>query len=324
MPDYNETIPGVETQPDLWATYWLFPEEGMDDILEQAGESLDDFLEKFNLKCVKAGDEGDETLFLARYELRGRDGELKYPEAIVAEDDSKVLGFVDFLNGFPYGDVEMMGIVGELSTKEGELTVVSAEGEVSPPVPDDLFEGIKEEMILHSYLWLAWKDEVDLLADNLEGEDDAKNPHWWLRWNIIDKEAKYPTPGEMLFLAVRLFPTSPWGDQGSSPFLMSGNWMDTLYYSSGVIIEVNDPVSPATYKSYTVRWRGQEITARPSDFTEYEVDDRVAILKRPDNSKETHTWKMKDDGSVSDEPLEFDKEHWVIAPITFYEKEPEE
>ena len=201
--------------------------------------------------------------------------------------------------------------------QEAEHSVLSMAGLQDE---EDLFAGIEEEKILHNYLWLP-VDGVDVLAKNLSGTEDTKNPHWWLRWNIIDKDAKWPTPGEMLFLGVRLFPTSPWGDQKSSPLLFSGNWMDTLYYSSAKVTEVIDETDDTPYKTYKVKWRKNEVVATPSDFTEYQVDDRVAILKRPPNDKVSTVWNKddKDEDIDPDTGAVFDEENWVLVPISFYE-----
>jgi hypothetical protein len=300
-----------EIQPDLWGTFWIFDEPGMDDILEQAGDSLQAFFDKLKVGPVQA-DQDKKRIFLARYEFPGYQQDYEHPDGIVSgKSSSDVLGFIDFLCGFPYGDIEILGVVGELSTKTDKLDVVDGTGNAAPPVPNKLFEGIEEEKILANYMWLP-TDGVDLLAKNLNGTADTKNPHWWLRWNIINKKAKFPIPGEMLFLGVRLFPSSPWNAQRSNPFLFSGNFMDTLYYTSAKITKVNDPVDPAPYNTYEVQWRKQTVTARPSDFTSYQVDDRVAVLKAPSDNETSQTW---------DKNKTFDETQWVIAPITFYEVE---
>ena len=56
-------------------------------------------------------------------------------------------------------------------------------------------------------------------------------------------------------LGNRMMPNKPWGKQKSSPFLYSGNWMDTIYYTSAVITEVIDPTDETPYPTYKAKWR---------------------------------------------------------------------
>ena len=58
-----------------------------------------------------------------------------------------------------------------------------------------------------------------------------------------------------------------------------------------------------------------EFLARPSGFEEYEVGDRVTVLKDADTDRESQTWK---------DDQEFDKEIWRIVPVTFWKKDEEE
>lgn len=114
-----------------------------------------------------------------------------------------------------------------------------------------------------------------------------------------------------------MMPDMYWGHQKSSPFLYSGNWMDTVYYTGARITEVIDPTDEKLYPTYKVKWRKDEITINPSDFAEYKVDDRVTILKDVSTDKKSQLWK--DDDMKSD----CDKEKWQIIPITFYGLETE-
>jgi hypothetical protein len=68
-----------------------------------------------------------------------------------------------------------------------------------------------------------------------------------------------------------------------------------------------------------VAWRKDEITARPSDFAEYRVDDRVTILKDVATEKKTQLWKDDDmqyfGGKKEIAPKDIT---WQIIPLTFY------
>lgn len=113
-----------------------------------------------------------------------------------------------------------------------------------------------------------------------------------------------------------MMPDKPWGHQKSSPFIYSGNWVDTVYYSGAVIKEIQEPTDDTPYSTYAVTWRGKDIeNVRPSDFAEYQVGDRVTILKDVATDKKTQIWKDDDIKAFGDT--------WVICPITFYGLEQE-
>ena len=121
---------------------------------------------------------------------------------------------------------------------------------------------------------------------------------------------KWPVPGEFLSLGVRMMPDVPWGHQKSSPFIWSGHFVDTVYYTSAVITEVIAPDNNFLYPRYMVQWRKDVIQVNPSDFAEYRVDDRVTILKDVSTTKQSQLWKDDDMKQFGDT--------WQIVPITFY------
>jgi hypothetical protein len=92
--------------------------------------------------------------------------------------------------------------------------------------------------------------------------------------------------------------------------------MDTIYYSSGVITEVQEPTAQFPFKTYTVKWRNKTYTpVMASDFTEYKVDDQVTLLKDVETEKKTQLWK---DDDMKPENEDLLKGKWVIAPLMFY------
>lgn len=291
----------------------MFREAGIPNLMDRAGDSLEFFFERFGVRPVKV--EEQETLFEARYELPKYGGRPRYPEAFGEKD----IGFVHFLSGFPYDEAEIMGMLRE-STCPRTVDVVQAEGgEVTPPVPKDFFSGFPEADTLHNYLAVAAED-VDELADGLKGEPDP-DLLWWLRRGLkLEEGQKWPVPGEFAALAVRLFPGKYWGEQESSPFLFSGNWLDTVYYTTATVEEVLEPDETRPFPLYRVKWRKKDDEpeganihlARPSGFERYEAGERVAVLKDPATTRESQTWK---DDQV------WDKAVWRLVPITFYEAE---
>ena len=165
------------------------------------------------------------------------------------------------------------------------------------------------------------KDMAKIFAPNLEGEPKPAHVKWWFRVQLAGGETgqKYPVPGEFLGLGVRMFPDAYWGHQKSSPFIYSGNWMDTIYYTAAVIKEVHEPTDLIPYATYTVQWHKNEVLAKPSDFAEYKVGDRVTILKDVTTEKKTQLWKdddMKYWGGEEDmNPADIT---WQIVPLSFY------
>lgn len=298
----------------LEETWWVFSSEaGMDDILEKGKECLrDEMFDIFKIEPVQVKD--GEKLFLARFEFPLYEEKFEHEEALEDyQGGEKPVGFIDFLGGFPLDCIELLAIVGERSSKKED--VISKKGELSTaPMPDELFGGYQPEAVPVNYTAIE-ADFAIYLAKGLAGEPKTENPRWWLRM-VLKKEAKFPAPGEFLALAVRMMPDKPWGRQKTSPFFFAGNWMDTVHYSSAKVTEVQEPTDgKEPWKKYRVKWRDQVILANPLDFAEYQVDDKVCILKQNPvaggEKKKFQLWK-------DDDMEEFNQDNWGLAPITFY------
>lgn len=316
--DFDDPWPKPAPLDTLEPTWWVMDREpGMDDLAEQAGDSLKQMQD--DLQIFPFQDRGkNDRLFLARFELPKYDEKFQYPDAVFAEGD--VSGFIDFLGGFPVDDVEMMVVIGQFSSKakEGEdskVTVQPGTG-VAAPVPTDpahFFKWPEADKVLFSLTALPTKGVAKMLAKSLEGEPVPNKTHWWLRFNMTEDPAtpkKWPVPGEFLALGVRMMPDVPWGRQKSSPFIWSGNWVDTVFYTSAVITEVLDPDDNFPYPRYKVQWRKDVIQVNPSDFAEYRVGDRVTLMKDVSADKKSQLWKDDDMKKAGDT--------WQICPITFY------
>jgi len=332
---YSDAKDYLDEEETLESTYWLFDEPDFPNIWDRAGDFLEDMCEKFGVKPAKI--DNNDRIFEARYEIVKHGEELTYSEAILDTSTAPV-AFMDFMSGVPYNAVEMKPILWELSTKEDEYPALTDEDAAAPPVPDIFFdETYTEPKISYDYLFLD-ADGVEGLMKGLSGEQGT-DFLWWTRHNMIlpeeaDEPRKYPTPGEFMALGVRLFPTKPWGDNTTSPFMFSGNWFDTLYYTSAIVEEVLEPTDLRPFPLYKVKWRGKEedkeddpeeynkFYARPSGFEEYKPGDviqakpgdRVAILKDVATTRKSQTWK---------DDQEFLEPIWRIAPITFYEMKRE-
>jgi hypothetical protein len=300
---YGENYTGISDPqglPTLEATWWGFETEpGMDDILTKAGDSLQGMIDR--LKVHPFNGKSGERIFLAQYKIKS-DGEMN----------------LNFLGGFPLDCIEMMVLVGEYSSLPANVDVKAGDGKPIPPVPTKIFTWPEEDRIVFNKMAQAVRNSssgltAKMFADSLGSE--APKSHWWLNALFSSGQAdqrKFPVPGEFLGLGVRIMFDKPWGNQKSSPLIYSGNWMDTIYYTSAVVKEVIAPSGDTPYPTYRVQWRKNEVTATPSDFAEYAVGDRVTILKEVDAEKTEQTWE---DGDVE----EFNKDKWVIAPVSFYD-----
>jgi hypothetical protein len=301
--------------PYLEPTWFAFREDTMDDILEKAGTSLDKPLfERLNIRPVIVSDAGDkEKIFLARFEFPKYGAGLQYPEADLGTKE-KCLAWIDFLAGMHYGCCEMLMVVGEVTTKPENFPSQDGEKGPVPPVPDEVFdERFTENKTLHNYIWLE-SDNAEGLMDGVGGEAEPANPHWFFRVNCIGKQ-KWPYPGEFVGLGNRIFPNLPWSispdEPKFHPFLFSGMFMDTVFITSGHVLEVENTADG--FCKVRVKWREKEIWAYPTDFAQYAEGDRVTIMKNITATKTSELWKDEDLWS-------FDEDVWRVAPITYYGK----
>jgi hypothetical protein len=319
-------LPDANTpEQTLEATWWIFDKEpGMDDIMHQAGECAECLQQMFDkLEIYPFLDtKGENRIFLARFEMPKYNEDFVYEDAVHTNDPNvKTLDpyfFIDFLGGFPIHCIEMLVFISQYSTKKDKVAAKPGEDAAAPPVPDQFFTWPEKDKILFNYTGIA-APNCEWMATNLEGEPAPRNIHWWVRTFLGDKDAKeqpkFPIPGEFIGMAVRIMPNKPWGTQKSSPFIYSGNWFDTVYYTAGIITEIIDPTGNMPYPTYKVRWRTQTAhgiyTLTPSDFAEYKVGDRVTILKDVSTKKKSQLWKDDDMKKMGDE--------CQIVPITFYD-----
>lgn len=301
------------------ATYWLFIEANIPNMVTRAVDFLDAMYKTWRVKPWVVDDQN--KIAEARYEVIKFGEEMKYKEAILPEnsENRNLIGFTDFLGGVPYGAIEMSIRLWELSTAKLAYPSLEEEGAV-PPIPDSFFdETYAVQDVLYNILYIE-SDGVDAFANGLSTETQTELL-WWVRNNLIlpdeaIKPWKFPIPGEFMSLGYRLFPTKPWGDQKTSPFIFSGNWFDTLYYTTAIVKEVLEPTDLIPFRRYEVKWRKSEkdednvFIARPSGFEEYKVDDRVAVLKDAATTRTSQTWK---------DDQQFQETIWRLAPLSFYE-----
>ncbi len=299
----------IEDEDTLETTWWLLGDERQElsNIYERAGNSLDKTFEYFKIYPINI--DGQRKLFGARYEFPQLNHEFIYKVFKDESQESQAAGLIDFLTGFPLACTEMLVVLGQYSSREEQVEAHQAKkDDAVPPFPHDFFEGYEKEKRLLNLLYID-EEGVETLADGLPGEPKEEGLHWWCRV-IVAETKKYPIPGEFFALVSRPWVTLPWGDQESTPYMFSGEWMDTVYYTGAVVKEViNDP--DQHYPTYKVQWRKEQVTVNPTDFADYQVGDFVTILKKVPNKKNSQLWR-------DDDTKEFDEEEWVIAPFMFY------
>lgn len=303
------------------ASWFLFDEPYMDEMYDDENTYIEEIIKSFEIEPCVIG--SDKKIFLARYEIPIYDKEFLYYSAPLSEVS---VGFIDFLSGISYGSCELTGVMGEISSNPENIIVKTGCGGASPPFPETMFEEVEEDRTVFNLFWLTKiKNEnvkMTLLSsgasdNNLAGEPEPSDVHWWTRVDWQDgKDLQFPVPGEFVSLLIVIAPYLPWGNQKSSPFIFSGNWIETVFYTNCKIIEALDLTEETPYPTYTVEYpRTMEtFTARSTDFACYEVEDRVTILRETDNTKlKSWTWKNMEES-------EFDEESWMIAPVDFYGK----
>lgn len=237
-------------------------------------------------------------------------------------------GSVGYL-AFPVGQLgvmEIVSLIGESVTEADGFSVGAQEaiveaGDMMAPVHDNRGYCVGEHLIEDGYVVQNdGDDKVELMANDFSGQESVE-PHRWLRYWLMPEDT-FPVPGEFVALLAKseLFHVN-WF-QESFPLLYSGNWWENEFYTSGIVQEVIVPDAASEEKTniYKVWVRGFEIYLRSSDFLEYEVDERVAIVKEPLEQTANMDWTLIDDSkgnnsSSADSP----DDDWRIVPISFYE-----
>lgn len=165
--------------------------------------------------------------------------------------------------------------------------------------------------------------DVELWAENIKDYEEAIEPKKWMRY-WIHKDSTLPVPGEFIGVLCRPLASPPhvWWFQESAPFLYAGNWMETQYLTSGLVLSVTvegDRTDGGTGNAYTVAIQGVHVVINASDFFSYSAGDRVAVLKTAAigtamafSSFQQTAFKQADENTA--------KSTYVIIPATFYKK----
>jgi len=170
------------------------------------------------------------------------------------------------------------------------------------------------------------KSDVEGLASPIKDYPEDVKPKMWMRY-WIHKDSTLPVPGEFVGILCRPVAAPPhvWWFQESSPFLYAGNWVETLNLTSGVVTAVTLEAARTDGgigNQYNVKIQGCEVIVDSTDFFEYAVGERVAVLKVSStvfsigNYNSSFTWLeqplLKDTDKLTK------KADYVIAPMTYF------
>lgn len=253
-----------------------------------------------------------------RYETILKGQGFKYPSKM---PDGSV-GFLAFPVG-QLGVMEIVSLIGESITEsesfslDGREFILPDGGMMAPVKIDNRGFCAGEHLSEQGYL-LQGKTEYP--ADDFAGQDSV-TPHGWLRHWLMSEDT-FPVPGEFVVLLAKPESYHVSWFQDTFPFMYSGNFWETEYYSSGIVQEVIEPDddSDEVTNIYKVWIRCYEMYMRPTDFYLYKVGDRVAVLKGNLELVDNMDWTLLGSSKNNDSSSEIKPdEDWKIAPISFYQ-----
>lgn len=276
---------------DLWYIWNFFRDDNPIDLTDEQISTLEESLS--NVKFVKTA----QNKQLSQFKKRAFPLTYEWvPDGKPSSVKTKVpcVACLEFMGGDLFV-VAGSSLLGEVTGAVGE---VRGGGDIIPSKPAAVsFPEIN-------------KPFYGVTGDNEVLKKTALNPFSVTRV-IIKDENTYPTPGEFLGLAMSMLPNHAWFNQESNPFIFSGNWFETNYYTGGIVTareDISDAGDESDF-SYTVRIHGVEIPGvKSTDFFLNEIEDRVTILKTLDNDEVFNNSMLLDFNTG-----------WRIIPISFYE-----
>lgn len=286
---------------DLWYTHDVQEDPFEDDDDDEAKDFVEENLHEVKLvkTVIDTKGKSKRRAFTMDYEWvpDGKSSTVELTEA-------GAIAALEFLTGDLVA-MENTMLLGEIT---GEVNDVKKGGKLIPSPAPPAKSG--EELTLTHGFYVA-EDNVKILQ-----KSEDFHPFTVTRKEML-KEEKFPTPGEFLGMAVRAWPNHAWFSQESNPFMFAANWFETNHYSGGLVKAKNDisDDQDGSDFDYEVMVRGKLKTGViSSDFKEYEIDDRVAILKRD---------SLDDDELFTNLDMKENEynETWIIVPITFYQEE---
>lgn len=282
-------------------------------------------------------------IHLMPFEIWGTAGKPQYtskgPPTERGFDPNYIVGYL----AFPMGQTGVMEVISLFFETDTEATDFNLPDELKPnnetvceylfpPVDDYTGKSVcyGRHIMDNGYrVTEAERGNVELLAtpfpENVYSSVFGK-PNFWARFYFREDET-CPTPGEFVGILCKplALPPHVWWFQETSPFLYAGNWFETQALTGGVVTAITaevDRTDGGIGNQYTVKVQGREIKIEASDFLEYEVGDRVGILKVAsvtENPPSTSfCWADQTRITEAEVGQSFDHDEYVIIPITFY------
>ncbi|MBW2094202.1 MAG: hypothetical protein JRI80_04870 [Deltaproteobacteria bacterium] len=312
---------GLDSLSDFLGVYsGIVPlDQPIDDVLPSAGAG--DTPSVRPLTKTEPGPK-EPTVKEARYELyRSDTGSAVNPGV---DGFSGGIGYIAFPCG-PFGVMWKITITTESAVKS------PVAGSVHPALPPEVGDALVPPYATgSSSLDIPGELLVDkaykIVSDNVEypsagfGDEDPQiKIQTWLRY-WIPEDSTLIVPGEFVALLAKPWLLHAWWHNVNAPKLFAGHWVETAYYTSGVIIEiVEEGDYAAAYRGevgarYKVRVKTETIWCKSSDFLEYEEGERVGLLKKWDGGNPSFSFEdLKNLGTGDTLTRE-----WVIVPVDFY------
>lgn len=252
------------------------------------------------------------------------------PSKRLEKFSGKLLGYIEFYIGAPDA-MRSMYLVRE--TKGEISTVVDRSGDKSPnnllppevdlntdiEIPDEVIKltdrnvSMDERVVIGDINGFYVYDKGAKKYKKLEEQEGSEDKTYFKLRYYLTNEDKYPIAGELIAIAVipMYHRGNKWFYQDTSPFIFSGQWIDTTFYSSGVVKEI---IGEGKYK---VICKDKEVIAEASDFKEYKVDERVALVIKDNigsNEQYMTAEKLKKLEELKGEG------DYKIVPFSFYEE----
>jgi hypothetical protein len=208
------------------------------------------------------------------------------------------------------------------------VTEKSLDGLMSPPTD---MKGICPGVHLLEKGYVIESRNAEYPAPEFPGYDKL-HPFQSFRY-YLRRDAKWPIPGEFIGLLAKPWPSHAWWFQETSPLLYAGSWVETNYYTSGIITEIKQPPEGSYGLVYKCVVRGVELYIAASDFFGFAVGDRVAIIRINDLGRFTDPvkgnfkWKEMED-LIARKKLESETPSnlpyvthpgMMIVPMSFYQ-----
>jgi len=202
------------------------------------------------------------------------------------------------------GTMLNIALITQTGLKTGGQGTVSpvAGGKVIPPMPASFDETVGGVLLLTTSQ--VQGDNAEYKPSNTGSIGEIEDPHVWLQY-MLPGDSTDIVPGEFVGIICQPWLPHCWWSQETSPFLYAGHWVETRFYSSGVVTGVLGD------GFYSLVVKNEEIVVKSTDYYGYVVGERVGLLKTLTG---TGLFSNKDMGTAGAD--------WRLIPVDFYGATP--